>query len=114
MNTGACGDGLRQSNGRDDGNNEEGDCAIQTAQPSRALVVITDPVERNCDDANTVDGDYCSADCQTITGACGDDIIQPNEACDDGNTDEDDYCQSDCMAITGTCGDGILKPMKCV
>ena len=25
-----------------------------------------------CDDGNTADGDYCSADCQTTTGSCGD------------------------------------------
>ena len=29
--------------------------------------------------ANTEDGDYCSADCSTVTGACGDGEVQTNE-----------------------------------
>jgi cysteine-rich repeat protein len=37
-----------------------------------------------CDDGNTADGDYCSADCQTVTGECGDGTLQSNETCDDG------------------------------
>jgi len=57
-----------------------------------------------CDDGNTVDGDYCSANCKTVTGSCGDGIKQDNEACD---TALDPYCSSDCKTITGSCGDGI-------
>ena len=60
----------------------------------------------NCDDGNTVDGDYCSADCQTVTGSCGDGIKQNNEACD---TDLDPYCSADCKTIAGTCGDGDIN-----
>lgn len=37
-----------------------------------------------CDDGNTSDGDYCSADCSTVTGECGDGTVQSNESCDDG------------------------------
>ena len=29
-----------------------------------------------CDDGNNEDGDYCSADCLTVTGSCGDGIVQ--------------------------------------
>jgi len=56
--------------------------------------------------ANREDGDYCSADCSTVTGACGDGVVQTNEACVDGNTAVDDDCSADCTAITGGCGDG--------
>ena len=62
-----------------------------------------------CDDGNTADGDYCSADCQTVAGSCGDGIKQTNEACDDGNTAEGDYCSADCQTVTGSCGDGIKQ-----
>ena len=60
-----------------------------------------------CDDGNTEDGDYCSADCRTKTGYCGDGIQQDNEACDDGNTEDGDYCSADCQTKFGECGDGI-------
>ena len=59
-----------------------------------------------CDDGNTVDGDYCSADCKTITGSCGDGTKQNNEACD---TALDPYCSADCKTIAGTCGDGDIN-----
>ena len=39
-----------------------------------------------CDDGNTADGDYCSGDCQSVTGRCGDGTRQSNETCDDGVT----------------------------
>lgn len=41
-------------------------------------------VGEGCDDGNVLDGDYCSSDCQTITGSCGDGILQDNEDCDFG------------------------------
>jgi len=59
-----------------------------------------------CDDGNTKDGDYCSADCKTVTGSCGDGTKQDNEECDDGNTADGDYCSPDCQTVTGSCGDG--------
>ncbi len=64
-----------------------------------------DPGEA-CDDGNTNDGDYCSADCSKQTGKCGDGKVQDNEACDDGNTNDGDYCSADCKHKTGSCGDG--------
>jgi cysteine-rich repeat protein len=56
-----------------------------------------------CDDGNTDDGDYCSADCLTVTGSCGDSITQTNEECDDGNSDNTDDCLDTC--VNATCGD---------
>ena len=50
-----------------------------------------------CDDGNVADGDYCSATCQSVSGACGDGNTQANELCDDGNTVPGDYCSSDCL-----------------
>ena len=49
-----------------------------------------------CDDGNTEGGDYCSADCRELLGACGDNVVQSIEACDDGNTDNGDGCANDC------------------
>ena len=62
-----------------------------------------------CDDGNTANGDYCSADCKTVTGSCGDGVKQDNEKCDDGNTADGDYCSADCQTITGSCGDGVKQ-----
>jgi cysteine-rich repeat protein len=66
---------------------------------------ITDNSEA-CDDGNRLNGDYCSADCQTVTGYCGDGIQQNNEECD---PKDDPYCSNDCSEITGFCGDGIIQ-----
>ncbi len=62
-----------------------------------------------CDDGNKLDGDYCSSDCQNITGVCGDGVKQNNEACDDGNLIDGDYCSSDCQTVTGFCGDNTVQ-----
>ena len=65
-----------------------------------------------CDDGNTVSGDYCQADCQAVSGFCGDQIVQTNEVCDDGNTEDGDYCRRDCGAATGSCGDGVIQAIE--
>ena len=59
-----------------------------------------------CDDGNFAAGDYCSPDCNMITGYCGDGTVQNNEACDSAL---DPYCAADCSAVTGYCGDGIKQ-----
>ncbi|MFP6625498.1 MAG: hypothetical protein VCA74_00350, partial [Deltaproteobacteria bacterium] len=69
-----------------------------------------------CDDGNTADGDYCSANCMVISGWCGDGDIQTNEQCDDGGScvggdDDGDECTDDADCTGGgTCepqpGDG--------
>ncbi|MBO7126051.1 DUF1566 domain-containing protein [bacterium] len=67
---------------------------------------IVDSGER-CDDGNASTGDYCSPDCQTITGYCGDGVQQTNENCDPVI---EPYCADDCSGIAGYCGDGIKQP----
>ena len=62
-----------------------------------------------CDDGNRLDGDYCSATCQGITGYCGDGIEQTNEVCDYRNNR---YCKEDCSGINGECGDGIKQSFE--
>jgi cysteine-rich repeat protein len=60
-----------------------------------------------CDDANTVSCDGCSANCRLETG-CGDGVVCPPEQCDDGNRDDCDGCSATCQVETGLlCGDGI-------
>ncbi|MGB1277790.1 MAG: DUF4215 domain-containing protein, partial [Nannocystaceae bacterium] len=56
------------------------------------------------DDGNDVDGDECTTAC-TAT-ACGDGVVQGDEACDDGNTDDADACTNMCQLPL--CGDGIV------
>lgn len=65
-----------------------------------------------CDDGNTQDGDYCSADCSEVRSVCGDGVIQGNEKCDDGNTQDGDYCDAKCLRSFGRCGDGIKQPFE--
>ncbi|MFP6627157.1 MAG: DUF4215 domain-containing protein, partial [Deltaproteobacteria bacterium] len=60
-----------------------------------------------CDDGNTADGDYCSANCTVISGWCGDGVVQSNEQCDDGNTTAGDGCTASCALPV--CGDGDLN-----
>jgi len=62
-----------------------------------------------CDDGNTVDGDGCSADCNSDE-TCGNGQVDApvGERCDDGNTVDGDDCQADCSLPQ--CGDGIKDP----
>ena len=74
-------------------------------------------IDEACDDHNTVSGDGCSADCQTIepgyechvpgkpcTPICGDSMLTGSETCDDGNTTDGDGCSSTCQVEAGaTC-----------
>ncbi|MGA9655242.1 MAG: DUF4215 domain-containing protein, partial [Polyangia bacterium] len=88
-----------------------------------------------CDDGNTVSGDGCSGDCQTVepgyicrvpgkpcTTLCGDGIVKGTEQCDDGNTVSGDGCSSSCKVEAGfqctgspsvctptVCGDGKVE-----
>ena len=70
--------------------------------------MVNFPAGELCDDGNTVDGDYCPSDCSSVTGVCGDGVVQGNEACDDGNTVDGDGCSAACSLTT--CGDGVLEP----
>ena len=72
-----------------------------------------------CDDGNNADGDYCSADCRTSFGFCGDGIRNKDsngnwlEACDKAEPNIGNhegigaYCSDDCQTKLGECGDGI-------
>lgn len=59
----------------------------------------TSPGE-DCDDANTLDCDGCSASCQTEVGfVCSDGLVNLicGEACDDGNVVDSDSCSAACV-----------------
>lgn len=60
-----------------------------------------------CDDGNVLNGDGCSADCQTVE-TCGNGVIDRDngEVCDDGNTMSGDQCSADCRSDE-RCGNGI-------
>lgn len=60
-----------------------------------------------CDDGNIIDGDGCSADCQSDE-TCGNLIIDSpvGEECDDGNELSGDGCQANCRLPA--CGDGFV------
>lgn len=110
-----CGDGLHESGEECDEGAQNSDtpnatCRINCKLPTCGDGILDDsmPCLEICDDGNTADGDYCSSDCQLITGSCGDGILQNNEQCDDGNNNENDYCNSSCKTI-GYCGDGVQQ-----
>jgi cysteine-rich repeat protein len=54
-----------------------------------------DPGEA-CDDGNIVDGDGCSAICESEAARCGNGIVEEGEACDDGNDVAGDGCNPAC------------------
>ncbi|HEY3494385.1 MAG TPA: DUF4215 domain-containing protein, partial [Polyangiaceae bacterium] len=88
-----------------------------------------------CDDANKMSGDGCSAPACQLEGSavcpapgqpcepakiCGDGFVGPTDGCDDGNTNSGDGCTTDCAAVepgwqcripgrpcTPLCGDGV-------
>jgi cysteine-rich repeat protein len=63
--------------------------------------------EEECDDANLIDGDGCSADCKDESNfICGDGSLDFGEECDDGNNLDGDGCTHDCVVENPTCGDG--------
>ncbi len=64
-----------------------------------------------CDDANIINGDYCSHPGCQITGYCGDAIIQVNEPCDSSTTAPGvgAYCVNDCQKLLGSCNDGKIQ-----
>ncbi len=137
-----CGDGILQTGGEqcDDGNTKPGDCCNGTCQlepnckcvtPVPALTPphqvcsstiicgdgVVEPGEA-CDDGNTMSGDGCSADCDTVESGftcppkggactqaaaytCGNGIVEPGEQCDDGNMASGDGCSADCKVEPG-------------
>jgi fibro-slime domain-containing protein len=136
-----CGDGIVQSGETcDDGNTRPGDCCDGTCHiepnckcenPSPPLpsapqicsstIVCGDKIKEPgeaCDDGNTVSGDGCSADCQTVESGytcatpgtactaapqyvCGNGTLDSGEQCDDGNKNAGDGCSADCKVEPG-------------
>jgi cysteine-rich repeat protein len=106
---------LAQCNGKDTGdacsyvdsrsNSIDGACSNSICLPIGCGNFIVTPNEV-CDDGNTVNGDGCSADCQSDE-TCGNGAVDParGEQCDDGNAEPGDGCQPDCK--NPRCGDGI-------
>lgn len=90
-----------------------------------------------CDDANTEDGDGCSATCTVEEGwqcddprgpcapVCGDAMVVGDETCDDGFAFDGDGCSAECQVENGwacedlpsecetVCGDGFLPGNSC-
>ena len=68
-----------------------------------------------CDDGNTEDGDYCSADCLIETGSCGDLVVQPAvEACDDGGKADGDGCSKECLSEFRQLEVGVGEGASCL
>ncbi len=107
-----CGNGLRDPGEECDNGSENSDepgIPGITCRTTCLLARCQDGIVDNgeiCDDGNASVGDYCSPDCNIVTGYCGDGIHQSNESCDPGI---DPYCSDDCSGITGYCGDGIKQ-----
>ena len=81
----------------------------ETTDPTPTAVCGNAEVEEGelCDDGNTSDGDYCAADCLSITAVCGDGQIGAGETCDDGDAEDCGDCNATCTgAGTGiSCDD---------
>ena len=114
---------------------------IITTEPTLCGNGRLDPAEE-CDDANKVQGDGCSAICQIecyescgrcgtgrscATNVCGNGRLEARETCDDGNVDPGDGCSGDCVTVepgwrcpvmgrrcAPICGDGrVIAPEGC-
>ena len=101
-----CLEGLEFScTGVDDNDGCRSDCILESCGDG-----ISQTSEA-CDDGNNVDGDDCSANCQsdeTCGNSTTDDLFpdpNDNETCDDGNTIDSDDCSNDCQ--DRVCGNGI-------
>ena len=98
-------------------------------------------LDEACDDANSVSGDGCAADCKTVEQdygclepgtacvslvECGDSRLMGGETCDDGNATSGDGCSATCEIEPGydcieagsacepRCGDGqLLEEEEC-
>ncbi|NTX17190.1 DUF4215 domain-containing protein [Myxococcus sp. CA056] len=91
-------------------------------------------LREECDDANTVNNDGCSASCgiepgygcagspSSCAATCGNGLLNSGEQCDDGNTTVGDGCNASCrieaghacptpgQACVATCGNGTINP----
>ena len=74
---------------------------VPEGQCGDGVTDLSTNVPEVCDDGNSIDGDYCSADCQT-KGSCGDGAVQAaaGEVCD-GPTDDHRACVMNCRFVGG-------------
>lgn len=92
----------------------QGFCRTNCQEPSCGDGVVDFVDGEECDDANTDDGDGCSAACEVeATDSCGDGTVDvvDSEFCDDGNTVDGDGCSAACTfeaVVTTGCGDGSV------
>lgn len=100
----------------DNENSEECDAGGETSRcdpdctlPACGDGFINTSAGEVCDDENLIDGDGCSADCQSDE-TCGNGItdLAAGEDCDDGGVLPGDGCSETCQAEG--CGDGVLNP----
>jgi len=85
-----------------------GKCRQNTETRCGDLVVEGD---EQCDDGNDVDGDGCSAACQSEV--CGDGVMDAGETCDDGvggTASDSASCDSDCTDVV--CGDDHINTVS--
>jgi len=102
----ACVDGHCQANAPSEecGDDLDNDCDGATDEGCAECGNQDQEEGEACDDGNTTDGDYCSADCQTVTGRCGDGTHQDNEVCDLGTETAPAECQPDLQTDPDHCG----------
>lgn len=50
-----------------------------------------------CDDGNTLPGDFCTPECKRTNAICGNGIREGTEECDDGNLENNDGCDFTCF-----------------
>jgi cysteine-rich repeat protein len=108
----SCGDGITQTS-------EECDDGKQCNDPNGVLISCTSDPSGCAAPAScaTIDGDDCSADCDS-NEECGNLVIDQsfpdpnlNEDCDDGNLVNNDGCSEFC--VDETCGNGIQGDQEC-
>jgi cysteine-rich repeat protein len=119
-----CGDmiveGSEQCDDGEELNNDflQGACRTDCQNAGCGDGVVDFVLEEGCDDANTDDGDGCSAVCAVeAPDSCGNGAFEPGEgeACDDGNTDDGDGCSGACaFELLGgpSCGDGTKSGLE--
>lgn len=108
MHPETCGDGIVNGDEEcDDANDNDTDACVECKLATCGDGYLRRRLEQ-CDDANLVSGDGCSALCQEEESPyCGDGHTDPGEDCDDGNSNNNDSCLNTCQ--DAVCGDGYIR-----